>query len=87
MTRRYTLEVLAEDEGLIDQPGDASFTMTSRIGDNDLEVSVFETLDEALAAEWRRILDDSGRAYVALVLEANDVVSVQSLRSPPWRSA
>jgi len=44
MTRRYTLEVLAEDEGLIDQPGDASFTMTSRIGDNDLEVSVFETL-------------------------------------------
>jgi hypothetical protein len=87
MTRRYTLEVLAEDEGLIDQPGDASFTMTSRTGDNDLEVSVFETLDEALAAEWRRILDDSGRAYVALVLEANDVVSVQSLRSPPWRSA
>jgi hypothetical protein len=51
MTRRYTLEVLAEDEGLIDQPGDASFTMTSHIGANDLEVSVFETLDEALAAE------------------------------------
>jgi hypothetical protein len=87
MTRRYTLEVLAEDEGLIDQPGDASFTMTSRIGYNDLQISVLETLDKALAAEWRRILDDSGRAYVALVLEANDVVSEQSLRSPPWRSA
>jgi hypothetical protein len=85
MTRRYTLEVLAEDEGLIDQPGDASFTMTSRIGDNDLEVCVFETLDEALAAEWRRILDDNGRAYVFRVLEANDVVSEESARSPTWR--
>jgi hypothetical protein len=80
------LEVLAEDEGLIDQPGDASFTMTSRIGDNDL-LSVFETLDEALAAEWRRILDDRGRAYVARVLEANDVVSEQSMGSPAWKSA
>jgi hypothetical protein len=85
MTRRYTLEVLAEDEGLIDQPGDASFTMTSHIGANDLEVSVFETLDEALAAEWRRILDDNGRAYVARALEANDVVSEESARSPSWR--
>src|ERR1700709_1021714 len=85
MTRRYTLEVLAEDEGLIDQPGDASFTMTSRIGDNDLEVSVFETLDEALAAEWGRLLDDNGRAYVFRVLEVNDVVSEESARSPTWR--
>jgi hypothetical protein len=59
--------------------------MTSRIGDNDLEVSVFETLDEALAAEWRRILDDNGRAYVFHVLEANDVVSEESARSPTWR--
>jgi hypothetical protein len=89
MPRHYALEVLTEDEGLVDQPGDASasFTMTSRIANNDLQVSVLETLDEALAAEWRRILDDSGRAYVAIVLEANDVVSEQSLRSPPWRSA
>lgn len=87
MTRRYTLEVLTEDEGLIDQPGDASFTMTSRIENNDLQVSVLETLDEALAAEWRRILDDNGRAYVSRVLEANDVVSEQSSRSPTWRSA
>jgi hypothetical protein len=87
MTRRYALEVLTEDEGLIDQPGDASFTMTSRIGNNDLQVSVLETLDEALAAEWRRILDDNGRAYVFRMLEANDVVSEQSSRSPTWRSA
>jgi len=87
MTRRYTLELTGEDEGLIDQPGDASFTMTSRVDDNHLQISVFETLDEALAAEWRRILDDSGRPYVARVLEANDVVSEQSVRSPAWRSA
>ena len=87
MTRRYAVEVLIEDEGLIDQPSDASFTMTSRIGNNDLQVSVLETLDEALAEEWRRILDDNGRAYVARVLEANDVVSEQSVRSPAWRSA
>jgi hypothetical protein len=85
MTTRYTLEVTAEDEGLIDRPGDASFTMTSRVGDSDLEFSVFETLDEALAAEWRRVLEDSGRPYVARVLEANDIVSEHSLRSPPWR--
>jgi hypothetical protein len=51
MTRRYSLEVLAEDEGLIDQPGVVSFTMTSRIGNNDLQVGGLETLDEALAAE------------------------------------
>jgi hypothetical protein len=88
MTKRYTLEVLTEDEGLlVDQPGDASFTMTSRIGENGLQVSVFETLDETLAADWTRVLDDSGRPYVARVLEANDVVSEQSLRSPPWKSA
>jgi hypothetical protein len=49
-------------------------------------VSVLETLDEALVAEWRRILDDN-RAYVSRVLEANDIVSEQSLRSPTWRSA
>lgn len=85
MTRRYTLEVTGEDEGLLDQPGDASFTMTSRVGDNDLQISVFETLDEALAAEWRRVLDDKGRPYIARVLEANDIVSEQNLRSPPWR--
>ena len=50
-------------------------------------VSVLETLDDALAAEWRRILDDSDRAYVSRVLEANDIVSEQSLRSPTWRLA
>jgi hypothetical protein len=87
VTSRYALEVLAEDEGLIDQSGDARFTMTSRLGNNDLQVSVLETLDQALAAEWRRILDDSGRTHVARVLEANEVASEQSLRRPPWRSA
>jgi hypothetical protein len=75
VTRRYALEVLTEDENLIDQPGDASFPMTSRIGDNALQGSVLETLDEALAAEWRRILDHDGRAYVFRMLEANNVVS------------
>jgi hypothetical protein len=88
MTKRYSLEVLTEDEGLlIDLPGEASFTLTSRIGGNGVLVSVLETLDEALAAEWRRILDDSDRAYVSRVLEANDIVSEQSLRSPTWRLA
>jgi len=87
MTKRYTLQVLAEDEGLIDKPGDASFTMTSRFGNNDVEVSVFETLDETLAGEWKRVLDDNGRSYVARVLETNDVVSEQRVRSPTWGSA
>jgi len=87
MTRRYTLEVLAEDEGLVDKPGDVSFTMTSRLGSNDLEVSVLETLDEALAADWRRILDDNDRAYVSRVLDANNVVQEQSVRSPTWASS
>ncbi len=87
MTRRYTLEVLAEDEGLVDKPGDLSFTMTSRLGSNDLEVSVLETLDEALAADWRRILDDNDRAYVSRVLDANNVVQEQSVRSPTWASS
>ena len=88
MTQRYSLEVLTEDEDLlIDLPGEASFTLTSRVGGNDVLVSVLETLDDALAAEWRRILDDSDRAYVSRVLEANDIVSEQSLRSPTWSSA
>lgn len=87
MTKRYTLELLAEDERLMDKPGDASFTMTSRIGNNDVEVSVFETLDETLAGDWRRILDDNGRAYVSRVLDANNVVHEQSVRSPTWGSA
>ncbi len=88
MTKRYSLEVQTGDADLlIDLPGEASFTMKSRKGGNDVFVSVLETLDEALVAEWRRILDDSDRAYVFRVLEANDIVSEQSLRSPTWRSA
>ncbi|QIN62610.1 hypothetical protein SBC1_26260 [Caballeronia sp. SBC1] len=87
MTRRYVLEVLPEDEGLIDQLGDASFTMAARTGDDDVEFSVLETLDEALATDWRQILDDSGRPYVSRVLEANDAVSEQRVRNPSWRTA
>jgi len=37
MTQRYSLEVLTEDEDLlIDLPGEASFTLTSRVGGNDV---------------------------------------------------
>jgi hypothetical protein len=86
MTRRYTLEVLAEDEGLVDRPSNASFTLASRTSDNGVAVSVLETLDEALAAQWTQILDDNDRAYVSRVLEGDDVISFQSVRSPSWNA-
>jgi hypothetical protein len=84
MTRRYTLEVLAEDERLVDRPSNASFTLASRTSENGVTVSVLETLDEALAAQWTRILDGNDRAYVSRVLEGDDVISDQSVRSPSW---
>lgn len=84
MTRRYRLEVLAEDEGLVDRPSNASFTLASRTSENGVAVRVLETLDEALAAQWTQILDDNDRAYVSRVLERDDVISDQSVRSPSW---
>jgi hypothetical protein len=88
MSKRYILEVLVEDEGLVDQPSDATFTLASRTGENGVQVSVLETLDETLAAQWVRILDDNDRAYAARVLEGNDVISEQqSVRKPSWYSA
>jgi len=84
MTRRYRLEVLAEDEGLVDRSSNASFTLASRTSENGVAVSVLETLDEALAAQWTQILDDNDRAYVSRVLEGDDVISDQSVRSPSW---
>ncbi|WOD17036.1 hypothetical protein [Paraburkholderia kirstenboschensis] len=84
MTRRYTLEVLAEDEGLVDRPSNASFTLASRTSENGVAVTVLETLDEALAAQWTQILDDNDRAHVSRVLEGDDVISDQSVRSPSW---
>jgi hypothetical protein len=86
MTRRYTLEVLAEDEGLVDRPSTASFTLASRTDENGVAVSVLETLDEALAAQWTQILDDNDRAYVSRMLEGDDVISFQSVRSPSWNA-
>jgi hypothetical protein len=86
MTRRYTLEVLAEDEGLVDRPSTASFTLASRTDENGVAVSVLETLDETLAAQWTQILDDNDRAYVSRVLEGDDVISFQSVRSPSWNA-
>ncbi|MFM0002063.1 MULTISPECIES: hypothetical protein [Paraburkholderia] len=87
MTRRYTLEVLAEDEGLVDRPSNASFTLASRTSENGVAVSVLETLDEALAAQWTQILDDNDRTYVSRVREGEDVISEQSMRSPRWSSS
>jgi hypothetical protein len=84
MTRRYRLEVLAEDEGLVDRSSNASFALASRTSENGVAVSVLETLDEALAAQWTQILDDNDRAYVSRVLEGDDVISDQSVRSPSW---
>lgn len=85
MSRRYVVEILFEDERLVEDPGDASFTLASRTGENDVHVSVLETLDKALAAQWMRILDDNDRPYVARVLEGNDVLSErQSVRPPAW---
>lgn len=85
MTKRYILEVCFEDEALLDRPGDATYTLASFTGETDMQVSVFETLDENLAAEWTRILDAEDRAYVARVMDGNNVISQQCTRNPGWR--
>ncbi|CAB3808996.1 hypothetical protein [Paraburkholderia fynbosensis] len=86
MTKRYILEVCFEDEGLLDLAGDATYTLGSFTGETDMQVSVFETLDENLAAEWTHILDAEDRAYVARVMEGNNLVSQQCTRNPGWRA-
>ena len=48
---------------------------------------MLETLDEALAAQWTQILDDNDRTYVSRVLEGDDLISDQSVRSPSWSSS
>ncbi len=85
MTKRYILEVCFEDEALLDLPGDATYTLASFTGETDMQVSVLETLDENLAAEWTRILDAEDRAYVARVMDGNNVISQQCTRNPSWR--
>ncbi len=85
MTRIYTLEVHAEDDALIDRPSDVSYTISAFVPNNGAQVSVFETLDEHLAAQWTHILDDEHRAYVARTTDGRDVISQQCVREPPWR--
>ncbi|TCF97606.1 hypothetical protein BZM26_30470 [Paraburkholderia strydomiana] len=79
------MEVCFEDEALLDLPGDATYTLASFTGETDGQVSVFETLDENLAAEWTRILDAEDRPYVTRVMEGNNVISQQCARNPSWR--
>ncbi|SPB18198.1 hypothetical protein NOV72_05397 [Caballeronia novacaledonica] len=85
MTRRYELEVLNEDIELVDQTSSATISMTSKVGENGVRVSVLETTEEGLAAQWAHILDGNDRAYVARVVDGNEVLSERSVREPNWR--
>ncbi|PRX33379.1 hypothetical protein B0G75_103607 [Paraburkholderia sp. BL18I3N2] len=86
MTKRYIVEVCFEDEGLLELPVDATYTLRAFTGETDMQVSVFETLDENLAAQWAHILDAEDRAYVARVMDGNKLVSQQCARNPGWRA-
>ncbi|WP_027800498.1 hypothetical protein [Paraburkholderia dilworthii] len=85
MAKIYTVGVRAEDDALVDRPSDVSYTMSAFVSNTWAQVSVFETLDEYLVAQWTRILDDENRAYVARITDGRDVISEQCVREPPWR--
>ncbi|SAK90606.1 hypothetical protein AWB82_06380 [Caballeronia glebae] len=87
MTKRFELLISDDDVGLVDQMSDATFSLRSSIGLNGVRISVLETTDEGLAAQWAHILDRRERAYVARVLEGADVVSERCVRNPKWRQA
>lgn len=50
MTKRFELEVLESDVGLIDHPNGATINLSSRVGADGVRVSVLETTEEGLAA-------------------------------------
>ncbi|SAL82543.1 hypothetical protein AWB68_06561 [Caballeronia choica] len=85
MTRRFELLISEEDLGLVDRVGDATFSVTSSISLDGARISVLETMEEGLAAQWAHILDGRNKAYVARVLEGTDVVSERCVRNPKWR--
>lgn len=85
MTRRYELEVLSEDIGFVDKASSATISMTSKVGENGAQITILETTEEGLAAQWAHILDGHDKAYVARVVDGNDVLSVRCVREPSWR--
>lgn len=87
MTRRFELSISEEDVKLVDQVSDTTFSLTSRIGLNGARISVLETMEEGLAAQWAHILDGRERAYVARVTEGSDIISERFVRNPKWREA
>ncbi|CAL8473632.1 hypothetical protein [Caballeronia sp. S22] len=85
MTRRYELEVLNEEIELVDQARAATVSMTTKVGETGVRVAILETTEEGLAARWAHILDGRDKAYVARVVDGNDVLSERCVREPSWR--
>ncbi|BBU32577.1 hypothetical protein BTHE68_63110 (plasmid) [Burkholderia sp. THE68] len=62
MIKRYELEVLNEDIGLVDRTSSGSINMTTKTGENGFQISVLETTEEGLAARWAHVLDGHDKA-------------------------